>query len=76
MTRNVFGAWLAKGTTPGAYRPMLCGTKTTERRGPDDFRVVCATCGAGGSHRYLTHAKASDAAIRASSRACRACVAS
>lgn len=58
------------------YRPMLCGTRTTQRRGPDDFRVVCATCDAGGSVKHPTHASASSAAIRDSARACTSCGAS
>lgn len=55
------------------YRPMVCGTKRTEQRAPEDYRVVCATCGAGGSVRHKTHESASRAAIRDSAKPCRAC---
>lgn len=58
------------------YRPLVCGTRKTVRRGPGDFRVVCATCEAGGSTKHNTHELAASAAIRDSNKPCQACRAS
>ena len=55
------------------YRAMLCGTRKTVKLNPGDFRVVCATCDAGGSRKHPTHDSASSAAIRDSNKPCRAC---
>ena len=59
--------------TPG---PFVCGTRRVERRAADDWRVVCATCGAGGAVKHLTADSAQRAAVRDSGKACRACGAS
>lgn len=58
------------------HRLFVCGTRSVEQRGPRDFRVVCATCGAGGSVRHDTKKEANSAAVRDSVRHCRACGAS
>lgn len=55
------------------YRPLVCGTRKTERRGPGDYRVVCASCNAGGSVKHATHESAGSAAVRDSNKPCRAC---
>jgi RecJ-like exonuclease len=52
------------------FRASLCGTRKTERRGTDDYRVVCATCGGGGTVRHRTAASASSACTRDSARPC------
>ena len=52
------------------------GTRAVVQKGLRDFRVVCATCDAGGSTRYDTKAAAMDSAIRRSAEACRSCGAS
>ncbi len=54
-------------------RVFVCGGRAVVRRGPDDFRVVCATCDAGGTVKHRTDAAAVSAAIRDSARGCRAC---
>lgn len=57
-------------------RVFLCGTRKVIRRGPGDFRVVCATCDGGGTVKYSTSNAASSAAIRDSAKPCRVCGAS
>lgn len=52
---------------------FVCGTRAVERRGPGDFRVVCATCGAGGTVKHATMDEATHAAVRDSNKPCRAC---
>jgi len=54
-------------------RVSTCGTRAVIQRGLSDFRVVCATCEAGGSVRHWTRDAASHAAGRDSGRACRTC---
>jgi len=54
-------------------RVFVCGTRATLRRGPDEYRVVCATCGRGGTVRHDTREAANRAAVRDSARPCRAC---
>lgn len=49
---------------------FVCGTRAVVRRGPHDFRVVCATCGGGGSRPYHTRSEASSAAVKSSARPC------
>lgn len=46
------------------YRPLVCGTRRTKRIGPNDYRVVCATCERGGTVRHETHDSAAKAAIQ------------
>lgn len=41
-----------------------------------DYRVVCATCGGGGTVRHDNKTKANSAAVRDSGRPCRKCGAS
>jgi hypothetical protein len=55
------------------FRPFTCGTRRAERHGPSDHRVVCATCGAGGSRQHATREEALTAAVRDSNKPCRAC---
>jgi hypothetical protein len=51
---------------------FVCGTKrVTQNVGT--YRVVCATCGAGGTVPHRTKEAATKAAVRDSMRACRAC---
>jgi hypothetical protein len=52
---------------------FLCGTRTVKRRGPGDFRVVCATCYAGGTVKHPTMSDATKACVRDSNKTCRAC---
>lgn len=49
------------------------GTRAYGPVGPSDYRVVCATCGAGGSVRHATLADAGRAAARDSAKPCAAC---
>lgn len=51
-------------------RLFVCGTRAVEQHGPEDFRVVCATCDGGGSVRHFTRELASRAATRDSARPC------
>lgn len=57
-------------------RLSAIGTRAVWRDGPEDYRVRCATCAAGGSERHKSRALAGAAAARDSGRACRACGAS
>lgn len=59
-------------------RVFVCGTRATICLSSTvaDYRVVCATCGAGGTIQYLTNAKANAAAVRDSNKPCRTCGAS
>lgn len=59
--------------TKEEFRGTLCGTRRTVQRAPNDYRVVCATCGAGGTVLHRTAESASSAAVRDSNRPCRAC---
>ena len=49
---------------------FVCGTRAVVEVGPNDFRVVCATCNGGGSVRHDTRDSANGAAIRDSARPC------
>ncbi len=49
------------------------GTRAIVRKAEHDYRVVCATCDAGGSKRYENHAQAFHAAAESSARKCRVC---
>lgn len=51
-------------------RPFVCGTRKAVKRGPGDYRVVCATCDGGGSRRYNTASLAASKAIAQSNRPC------
>lgn len=53
-------------------RVIVCGTRKAVRRGPGDYRVVCASCDGGGTVRHETARSASLAAIRDSNKPCRA----
>jgi len=52
---------------------LVCGARTVKRAGPRDFRVVCATCEAGGNWPYVTRQEALRAASRNSDRPCDQC---
>ncbi|OFV89530.1 MAG: hypothetical protein A3J75_04960 [Acidobacteria bacterium RBG_16_68_9] len=52
-------------------RVFTCGTRAVEKRGPSDYRVVCATCGGGGGEKYDALKAATHAAISMSARPCR-----
>ncbi len=54
---------------------FVCGTKATVLRGIT-YRVVCATCGAGGTVPHDKREDANRCAVRDSDRACRSCGAS
>ena len=54
-------------------REFVCGTRAVVKRGPDDYRVVCASCGAGGTVRHDIRGNATRAAVRDSNKPCRAC---
>lgn len=58
---------------PSAYWPLVCGTRRTVMKKPGDYRVVCATCGAGGTVKYPTHQAAGQAAVANSARPCGTC---
>jgi len=58
---------------PEYARDFVCGTRRAFRKGTGDFRVVCATCGAGGSTWHRTREAATSAAVRDSAKACKAC---
>ena len=58
------------------YDFFLCGTRKVERKGPRDWRVVCATCGEGGVLTYPHRSAACDACVNQSTRKCNACGAS
>lgn len=49
------------------------GTRAYYRDGPDDYRVRCATCDAGGTVRHASRDAASRAAARDSAQPCREC---
>lgn len=51
-------------------RVFVCGTRAVVRKGLQDYRVVCATCGAGGTVKYAIPEDADRAAVRDSARAC------
>jgi RecJ-like exonuclease len=55
------------------FHRTLCGTRRTEQRGIADYRVVCATCGAGGTVKHTRAENASRACVRDSARACKTC---
>ena len=57
-------------------RIFVCGTRVVLERGPQNYRVVCATCHEGGKFRHITEDLAASACIRDSARSCRACGAS
>lgn len=53
-----------------APRFLVCGTRAVVQRAPQDYRVVCATCGGGGHVRHADKESASRAAIRYSAHPC------
>jgi hypothetical protein len=55
-----------------AYRYAV-GTRAVVEKGPREYRVVCATCDAGGTVRYESKDAALRAAIRDSNRPCAVC---
>lgn len=59
--------------TNAAARVFVCGTRAVLEESPHIWRVVCATCEAGGSVPHKTKAAATSAAVRDSAKACRAC---
>lgn len=66
-----------KSTREASRRYFLCGTRAVIRpqeRGA--YRVVCATCGAGGSVPRMSLDRATEAATRDSGKPCNACGAS
>jgi len=56
---------------PSFVRLLTCGTRKVVQRGPNDFRVVCATCDGGGTVKHATRESASRAAIRDSAKSCK-----
>ena len=54
-------------------RVFVCGTRAVYRVGSQDYRVVCATCHAGGSVRHKIPEDADRAAVRDSNKPCKAC---
>lgn len=54
-------------------RIFTCGTRTVIQKGPHDFRVVCATCGSGGTQKFAEKEHANTAAVRTSAARCRSC---
>lgn len=54
-------------------RGMLCGTRLAVKLADQSWRVVCATCDAGGTVKYATKQQAGSRAIALSTRACLAC---
>jgi hypothetical protein len=53
------------------HRRFVCGTRAVEANNP--FRVVCASCGAGGTVKHPTPDAAKSACVRDSNRSCRSC---
>jgi hypothetical protein len=52
-------------------RRFVCGTRAVPPRRPDGtYRIVCATCGGGGSTPYDTREAATSAAVKMSGRPC------
>lgn len=49
---------------------FVCGTRKRIRKGPNNYRVVCATCDGGGTVRYSTPEQAASVAVRDSNRPC------
>lgn len=49
---------------------FLCGTRRVVRRGPQDYRVVCASCLGGGTVRHAIPEDAERAAVRDSAKPC------
>lgn len=54
-------------------RVFVCGTRAVKEQSDATYRVVCATCGAGGTVRHDTKDSATKAAVRDSNRACPVC---
>jgi hypothetical protein len=55
-------------------KKFLCGTrKVIPGETVGTYRVVCASCGAGGTVSHPTIERATTACVRDSSRPCRAC---
>lgn len=59
-------------------RVFTCGTRTVVERGdpPTAWRVICATCEAGGTVLHRTKEAAERAAVRDSNKPCSSCGAS
>ncbi len=57
---------------------FVCGTRRVVSAGPGthEWRVVCATCGAGGTVLHPSRENATHACVRDSDKPCRACGAS
>jgi hypothetical protein len=54
--------------------PFVCGTrKVIPASAPRTWRVVCATCEAGGTVIHTTRNSATHAAVRDSAKPCRYC---
>lgn len=58
------------GWTKGKTRLSVCGTRAVVKLQEGNYRVVCATCGSGGSVHHSTQESASRAATRDSGRPC------
>lgn len=54
-------------------RVFVCGTRAVWTAPGNTFRVVCATCDAGGSVMHKTREEATKAAVRDSAKSCPAC---
>ena len=64
---------LADSTSSHYRYRYAIGTRAIVQRKPGDYRVVCASCDAGGTVHHTTQRRAFRAAARDSARACRAC---
>lgn len=58
---------------PASLKDFVCGTRRVVPAPGTGWRVVCATCGAGGSRFHRTRELATRAAVRDSARRCAAC---
>lgn len=54
-------------------RTFTVGTRAYGKVAPGDYRVVCATCGAGGTVAHRTLQSAGAAATRDSGKPCHKC---
>lgn len=54
-------------------RYLVIGTRAVIKKEDQTWRVVCATCGAGGTVPHRSEALAGHAAARDSNKPCRAC---
>lgn len=60
-------------TEPTRMTRFVCGTRAVTQTVPHTWRVVCATCEAGGTVPHRTKEAAMAACVRDSAKPCRAC---